>query len=178
MSSSMTSSPIRQDGGVFAMGFHLSGIVRRRVPSVSPINAWDTVTDYRNGDGFVAERGTYGLRFEDTQAIVNMDGGYDSKASDVTFVRANAWGNKRNHLGSHVVMDSISAWIRSDPAAAGRSHRWAARRPGSIWDSSSSIATRARSCSTSRRLRSGWPSERSSGITRARPSSASRGPPR
>ena len=135
------------------MGFHLSGIVHDVVfRRVVAINAWDTVTDYRNGDGFVAERGTYGLRFEDTQAIVNMDGGYDSKASDVTFVRANAWGNKRNFRiwGSHVVMDSI----RQDPVRPGGGGTLAQVGGPSagftIWDSSSSIAT-ARSCSTSRR---------------------------
>jgi hypothetical protein len=100
----------RQDGDLFAMGFSLTGtvhdVVFRRVVAM---NARDTVTDYRNGDGFVAERGTYSLRFEDTKAIDNMDGGYDIKASDVTFIRAAAWGNKRNFRvwGSDVSMSSI-----------------------------------------------------------------------
>ena len=122
-----------QDGGVFAMGFHLSGtvhdVVFRRVVAM---NAWDTVTDYRNGDGFVAERGTYGLRFEDTQAIDNMDGGYDSKASDVTFVRANAWGNKRNFRLGESRRDGLDRGSGSGPTRRRRDapHRYGrARRP-------------------------------------------------
>jgi hypothetical protein len=109
----------RQDGDLFAMGFHLTGTVHdvafRRVVAM---NARDTVTDYRNGDGFVAERETYGLRFEATKAIDNMDGGYDIKASSVTFVRAAAWGNKRNYRlwGSDVRM----SWSRgADPIRRG-----------------------------------------------------------
>jgi hypothetical protein len=86
-----------QDGDLFAMAFHLDGTVHDVVfRCVVAMNARDTVTDYRNGDGFVAERETYGLLFEDTKAIDNMDAGYDIKASDVTFVRAAASGNKRN----------------------------------------------------------------------------------
>jgi hypothetical protein len=99
----------RQDGDLFAMGFHLTDtvhdVVFRRVVAM---NAWDTVTDYGNGDGFVAERETYGIRFEDTQAIDNMDAGYDIKASHVVFVRATASGNKRNFRlwGTDIVMSS------------------------------------------------------------------------
>lgn len=98
-----------QDGDLFAMGFHLTetvhDVVFRRVVAM---NARDTVSDYRNGDGFVAERETYGLRFEDTKAINNMDGGYDIKASDVVLVRAIASGNKRNYRfwGSDIWMSS------------------------------------------------------------------------
>jgi hypothetical protein len=105
----VTVDSLRQDGDHFAMGFHLSetvhNVVFRRVVAM---NARDTISDYRNGDGFVAERETYGLRFEDTNAIDNMDAGYDIKASDVTFVRAAASGNKRNFRlwGSDVWMSS------------------------------------------------------------------------
>jgi hypothetical protein len=105
----VTVNSLGHDGDHFAMGFHLTetvhDVVFRRVVAM---NARDTISDYRNGDGFVAERGTYGLRFEDTKAIDNMDAGYDIKASHVTFVRAAAWGNKRNFRlwGSDVWMSS------------------------------------------------------------------------
>ena len=99
----------RQDGDLFAMGFHLTGTVHDVVfRRVSAMNARDTVTDYHNGDGFVAERATYGLRFEDTEATDNMDAGYDIKASHVVFVRATASRNKRNYRlwGSDVWMST------------------------------------------------------------------------
>jgi hypothetical protein len=108
-----------QDGDLFAMGFLLTDtvhdVVFRRVVAM---NARDTVTDYHNGDGFVAERGTYGLRFEDTMAIDNMDAGYDIKASHVTFLRAAASGNKRNYRvwGSDVQMVAIRG---NDPIRRG-----------------------------------------------------------
>ena len=98
-----------QDGDLFAMGFHLTETVHDVVfLRVVAMNARDTISDYRNGDGFVAERETYGLRFEDTKAINNMDAGYDIKASDVVFVRAIASGNKRNFRfwGTDVWMSS------------------------------------------------------------------------
>lgn len=96
-----------QDGDHFAMGFHLTetvhDVVFRRVVAM---NARDSLSDYRNGDGFVAERNTYNLLFEDTAAIDNMDAGYDIKASKVTLVDAMASGNKRNYRfwGSDVRM--------------------------------------------------------------------------
>lgn len=108
-----------QDGDLFAMGFHLietvHDVVFRRVVAM---NARDTVTEYHNGDGFVAESETYGLRFEDTKAIGNMDAGYDIKASDVVLLRATAAGNKRNFRfwGSNVRMASS---LGADPTRRG-----------------------------------------------------------
>jgi hypothetical protein len=109
----------RQDGDRFAMGFHLTDTVHdvtfRRVTAM---NSWDTVSNYRNGDGFVSERETYGLRFEDTKSVNNMDAGYDIKASHVIFVRAAASGNKRNFRlwGSNIVM----TWSKgADPIQRG-----------------------------------------------------------
>jgi hypothetical protein len=99
----------RQDGDHFAMGFHLTDTVHNVVfRRVVAMNARDTVSHYRNGDGFVAERETYALTFQDTEAIGNMDAGYDIKASDVTLVRASASGNKRNFRfwGSEIRMSS------------------------------------------------------------------------
>jgi serralysin len=98
-----------QDGDRFAMGFHLTGTVHDVVfRRVIAMNARDTTSDYWNGDGFVAERGTYGIRFEDTRANNNTDAGYDVKARNVAFVRATASGNKRNFRlwGSGIRMSS------------------------------------------------------------------------
>lgn len=100
----------RQDGDVFAMGFLLTDTVHHVVfRRAVAMNARDTVTEYRNGDGFVAERGTYDLLFDGTKAIDNMDAGYDIKASGVTFVGASASGNKRNFRlwGSDVRMSEV-----------------------------------------------------------------------
>jgi hypothetical protein len=109
----------RQDGDHFAMGFHLSDTVHDVVfRRVTAMNARDTLSGYRNGDGFVAERGTYALTFEDTLAIGSMDAGYDIKASEVTLVRASASGNKRNFRfwGSDIRMSSSNG---SDRIARG-----------------------------------------------------------
>lgn len=109
----------KQDGDHFAMGFHLidtvHSVVFRRVVAM---NARDTVSRYRNGDGFVAERATYGLTFEATEAVGNMDAGYDIKGSDVTLLRASASGNKRNFRfwGSEIFMSSS---IGVDPVRRG-----------------------------------------------------------
>ncbi len=87
----------RQDRDDFAMGVHLEGtahdITLRRV---TMRNAHDTTDKYWNGDGFASERGNYDIRFEDTLATGNTDGGYDLKSSRTTLVRARAEDNKRN----------------------------------------------------------------------------------
>jgi hypothetical protein len=98
-----------QDGDPFAMGFHLTetvhDVVFRRVVAM---NARDTVSEYHNGDGFVAESETYGIQFIDTNALGNMDAGYDIKASHVQLVRVASAGNKRNFRlwGTDVMMSS------------------------------------------------------------------------
>lgn len=51
---------------------------------------------YWNADGFSTERDNHGIRFEDTFAAGNTDGGYDLKSTDTTLVRAVAVDNKRN----------------------------------------------------------------------------------
>jgi hypothetical protein len=108
-----------QDGDLFAMGLHLLETVHdvtfRRVVAM---NARDTVTEYHNGDGFVAESDTYALRFEDTKAIGNMDAGYDIKASDVVLLRASAGGNKRNFRfwGSDIL---VVSGLGADPIRRG-----------------------------------------------------------
>src|SRR3546814_13303422 len=40
-------------------------------------NALDTVNDYRNGDGFATERGTYDITLRNVIATGNSDGGLD-----------------------------------------------------------------------------------------------------
>ncbi|MDP9407725.1 MAG: hypothetical protein M3P95_07650, partial [Actinomycetota bacterium] len=87
----------RQDKDDFAMGVHLDDtahdITLRRV---TMRNAHDSLHEYWNGDGFASERGNYDIRFEDTLATGNTDGGYDLKSSRTTLVRARAEDNKRN----------------------------------------------------------------------------------
>src|SRR3546814_6784759 len=45
-------------------------------------NALDTVNDYRNGDGFATERGTYDITLRNVIATGNSDGGLDLKRSE------------------------------------------------------------------------------------------------
>ncbi|MFH1499361.1 MAG: hypothetical protein ABII82_16240 [Verrucomicrobiota bacterium] len=51
---------------------------------------------YWNGDGFVAERGVSNLTFIDCMAFDCTDGGWDLKATNVTFKGCVAFRNKRN----------------------------------------------------------------------------------
>jgi hypothetical protein len=87
----------RQDKDDFAMGVHLDDtahdVTFRRV---TMRNAHDSLHEYWNGDGFATERGNYNIRFEDTLATGNTDGGYDLKSTQTTLVRARAEDNKRN----------------------------------------------------------------------------------
>lgn len=89
----------RQDDDGFTMGVHLTDtvhdVVMRRVTMENATGDRGTGV-YWNADGFAAERGTYNLTFEDTVARGNTDGGYDIKASHVTFIRAIAEDNARN----------------------------------------------------------------------------------
>lgn len=104
---------MRQDDDGFTMGVHLADTVHNVVlRKVTMENATGDrgVGSYWNGDGFAAERGTYNLTFEDTVARGNTDGGYDIKASHVTFLRAVAEDNARNFRiwGTDVkIIDSI-----------------------------------------------------------------------
>ncbi|MBZ5711444.1 hypothetical protein [Nannocystis pusilla] len=54
------------------------------------------VAGYWNADGFSTERDNHAIRFEDTYAAGNTDGGYDLKSTDTTLLRAVAVDNKRN----------------------------------------------------------------------------------
>ena len=89
----------RQDGDNFCMGIHLRGDVHHvNVRRTVMNNCQQTLTaeDYWNGDGFVAEKNVSHIRFEDTSASGNTDGGYDIKAQNSVLVRAKAADNKRN----------------------------------------------------------------------------------
>jgi hypothetical protein len=86
-----------QDGDKFAMGVHLTDTVHDvTLRRVTMKNSRDSTGGYWNGDGFASERGTYDIRFEDTLAAGNSDGGYDLKTRNVTMTRAVAEDNKRN----------------------------------------------------------------------------------
>src|SRR3546814_13686694 len=59
-------------------------------------NALDTVNDYRNGDGFATERGTYDITLRNVIATGNSDGGLDLKSDNVVIDGAIVSGNGRN----------------------------------------------------------------------------------
>src|SRR3546814_10198688 len=64
---------------------------------------------YFNGDGFASERGVYDVRFIDTVARGNTDGGYDLKSSGTVVVRALSEENGRNYRlwGEATLIDSV-----------------------------------------------------------------------
>ncbi|MBD2211624.1 hypothetical protein H6G64_22450 [Calothrix sp. FACHB-156] len=89
----------RQDGDNFCMGVHLRGDVHHvTLRRTTMNNCQQTLSekDYWNGDGFTAEANVSDLRFEDTSAAGNTDGGYDIKAKNTVLIRAKAADNKRN----------------------------------------------------------------------------------
>jgi hypothetical protein len=87
----------RQDGDNFAEGIALEDTVHDVVlRRVTMRNSQDTLHEYWNGDGFTTERQVYRIRFEDTVATGNTDGGYDLKSSQTTLDRAIAKDNKHN----------------------------------------------------------------------------------
>ncbi|MEL6815611.1 MAG: malectin domain-containing carbohydrate-binding protein, partial [Cyanobacteria bacterium J06598_3] len=102
-----------QDGDSFAMGVHLDGsvhnVVHRRV---TMNNAIQTKADnqYWNADGFVTEKNTYNITYEDTYAAGSTDGGYDLKSNNTLLIRAGAADNKRNFRfwGTARLIDVVS----------------------------------------------------------------------
>ncbi len=88
-----------QNGGLIVSGVALDGTVHDVVMDhVTMRNNYGrgAAGDYWNGDGFVAERGTYNLTFRDTVATGNTDAGYDIKGNNVTMLRASASDNNKN----------------------------------------------------------------------------------
>ena len=88
-----------QDGDKFAMGVMLDGTVHNvLIKNSTMLNAIATAATgtYWNGDGFVTERGVYNVRFENTLAAGNADGGYDLKSKSTVLVNVVAEDNGRN----------------------------------------------------------------------------------
>ncbi len=105
----------KQNGGLIVAGVALDGTVHDvLMDHVTMRNNYGrgAAGDYWNGDGFVAERGTYNLTFRDTVATGNTDAGYDIKGNNVTMLRASASGNTKNFrlwgAESVTVTDSVS----------------------------------------------------------------------
>jgi serralysin len=106
----------KQDGGLILAGVFLEGTVHNvLMDHVTMRNNYGrgAAGEYWNGDGFVAEGGTYNLTFRDTVATGNTDSGYDIKGDNVTMLRASASGNTKNFRlwGSEAVTltDSVSS---------------------------------------------------------------------
>ncbi len=105
----------RQNGGLIVAGVALDGTVHDvLMDHVTMRNNYGrgAAGDYWNGDGFVAERGTYNLTFRDTVATGNTDSGYDIKGNNVTLIRASASDNTKNFrlwgAQSVTMTDSVS----------------------------------------------------------------------
>jgi serralysin len=105
----------KQNGGLIVAGVFLEGTVHDvLMDHVTMRNNYGrgAAGDYWNGDGFVAERGTYNLTFRDTVATGNTDAGYDVKGNHVTMIRASASGNTKNFrlwgAEAVTVTDSVS----------------------------------------------------------------------
>jgi serralysin len=105
----------KQNGGLIISGVALDGTVHNVVMDhVTMRNNYGrgAAGDYWNGDGFVAERGTYNLTFRDTVATGNTDSGYDIKGNNVTLIRASASDNTKNFrlwgAESVTMTDSVS----------------------------------------------------------------------
>ena len=85
-----------QDKDGIAIGVHLDGTVHDvLIENSTMLNCIKTGT-YYNGDGFATERGVYNVRFENTVARGNADGGYDLKSTGTVLVNALAEDNGRN----------------------------------------------------------------------------------
>lgn len=89
-----------QDGDGLATGVFMDGTVHNVVIRDSTMMnaiATSATGTYWNGDGFTAEERVYNLRFENTRAIGNADGGYDIKASNVVMTNAFSEDNGKNY---------------------------------------------------------------------------------
>lgn len=99
-----------QTGDDLPAGVHLDGTVHNvTLNRVVMENIQSTAGAYFNGDGFATERGAYDIRFVDTIARGNSDGGYDLKSSNTVIVRALSEENGRNYRfwGEATLIDSV-----------------------------------------------------------------------
>jgi Ca2+-binding RTX toxin-like protein len=106
----VTADMAGQIGDDLPEGVHLDGTVHNvTLSQVAMENVQSTAGAYFNGDGFASERGVYDLRFIDTVARGNSDGGYDLKSSDTVLVRALSEENGRNYRlwGETTLVDSV-----------------------------------------------------------------------
>ena len=119
-----------QDGDNFAIGVHITGTAHDvTIDHVAMRNALDTVNDYRNGDGFATERGTYDITLRDVIATGNSDGGLDLKSDNVVVDGAIVSGNGRNIRlwGTGAQLSNIVSLDAGAPLAGGnREHVWLA----------------------------------------------------
>lgn len=120
----------RQDGDPFAMGVHLDDTVHHvLMDRVTMRNSHDSrgPSEYWNGDGFVAERGTHHIELRDTVATGSTDSGYDLKGTATTLVRARASGNKRNFRfwGTATAFGCAASSPRNRGGTGGRANVWA-----------------------------------------------------
>ncbi|MGH6697284.1 calcium-binding protein [Sphingopyxis sp.] len=106
----VTADMAGQTGDDLPAGVHLDGTVHNvTLNRVVMENVQSTAGAYFNGDGFASERGVYDVRFIDTVARGNSDGGYDLKSSGTLVVRALSEENGRNYRlwGEATLIDSI-----------------------------------------------------------------------
>jgi Ca2+-binding RTX toxin-like protein len=106
----VTADMAGQTGDDLPEGVHLDGTVHNvTLSQVVMENVQSTAGAYFNGDGFASERGVYDVRFIDTVARGNSDGGYDLKSNDTVLVRALSEENGRNYRlwGDATLIDSV-----------------------------------------------------------------------
>jgi len=119
-----------QDGDNFAIGVHITGTAHDvTIDRVAMRNTLDTVNDYRNGDGFATERGTYDITLRNVIATGNSDGGLDLKSDNVVVDGAIVSGNGRNIRlwGTGGQLSNIVSLDAGAPLAGGnREHIWLA----------------------------------------------------
>lgn len=99
-----------QLGDDLPAGVHLDGTVHNvTLNQVVMENVQSTAGAYYNGDGFATERGAYDIRFIDTEARGNSDGGYDLKSNGTVLVRALSEENGRNYRlwGEATLIDPV-----------------------------------------------------------------------
>jgi Ca2+-binding RTX toxin-like protein len=120
----------KQDGGLIIAGISLAGTVHDALldhVTMKNNHGHGSSTEYWNGDGFVAENGTYNLIFQDTVSSGNTDAGYDLKGDNIKLIRAAANGNNENFRlwGDNVtVTDSTSSSPYHYGGIGKTSHAW------------------------------------------------------
>lgn len=120
-----------QAGDPWIQGIHLDGTVHDvviRNSSMNNIRSKAGGDKYWNGDGFSTERGVYDVRFENTVARGNTDGGYDLKSDGTVLVNALAADNGRNYRfwGEAELIDSVGLDPNVRGGLSNQNHVWVA----------------------------------------------------